>query len=394
MTMSDLVFEAAKLRDFFRFFNPDNPKHLAAIDLLQEHVSKADPALMTEQAEWVALFRAPATPPPSAVVENSWAGICKAAAQAGAKFPELLAAQWALESGFGRTPSGNFNYWGVKSTGRIKGTIKKTQEYIGGKWITIEANFRNFTSIQEGVDYVVERWYKDWGEYKGVNRAATREEAAQLLVKEGYATDPAYSTKIIKLLDQYADKGEVKPAAPTKDLSLPVTFFSQLDSTTDQAHRMCFSSTCAMAVDFLKPGKLQTEQKDDFYLRRVQQYGDTTNYQAQLKAMEYFGIKGSYRQNLDISDLRSQLEKGIPVPIGILHKGPSTSPTGTGHWLLVVGLTESHFIVNDPYGEMNVSGGGYLPSTNGDHLKYSIKNLTPRWTVEGPGTGWGILLNK
>lgn len=393
MTMSDLAFAPEKLRDFFRHFNPENPKHLAAVDLLQEHVIKADPALMTDQAEWVGLFRAPSTPPPSSMVENTWAGIATAATQAGCMFPDVIAAQWALESGFGRYPAGRFNYWGIKSTGRTKGTIKTTKEFIDGKWITIEANFRNFASIQEGVDYLVTRWYKDYQNYKGVNRATTREEATRLLVQEGYATDPAYSSKLQKLLEQYAPEKSGAPAAP-KELSLPVPFFSQLDSNTDQGYRMCFSSTCAMAVEFLRPGRLKTAQKDDYYLRRVQQYGDTTDPQAQLKALDYFGVKGSFRQNLDLGNIRSQLQKGIPVPMGVLHKGPSHSPTGTGHWLLVVGLTESHLIVNDPYGEMNIVAGGYLANTNGNHLKYSVKNFLPRWTVEGPGTGWGILFNK
>lgn len=396
MTMSDLALAPGKLRDFFKYFNPDNPQHLAAVDLLQQHVAKADPSLMVEQAEWIELFRAKAPQQePAAEVENTWAGIEKAASIAGAKFPEVLAAQWALESGFGRYPSGKFNFWGVKQTGRTGGTIKTTKEFIKGEWVTIEARFMNFASIQEGVDYVVNRWYKDYEAYKGINRAATREEAAQLLVKEGYATDPAYSRKLIKLLDQYAGSTTKLPSDKDTGIDLPVPFFSQLDSETDQAYRMCFSSTCAMAVDFLRPGKLQSSQKDDFYLKRVQQFGDTTDYKAQLRAMESFGVRGSYRQNLALSDIKIQLEKGIPVPIGVLHKGPNTAPTGTGHWLLVVGLLDdSYLVVNDPYGEMSVITGGYLANKNGDHLKYSIKNFLPRWTVEGPGTGWGILLNK
>ncbi|MFM9047674.1 MAG: hypothetical protein ACKOOH_08485, partial [Cyanobium sp.] len=38
--------------------------------------------------------------------------------------------------------------------------------------------------------------------------------------------------------------------------TLPVPYFCQRDSATWQGHRMCFSSTCAMAAAFLKPGCL------------------------------------------------------------------------------------------------------------------------------------------
>jgi hypothetical protein len=398
--MSDLAFSSGKLRDFFKYFDPENPKHLEAVDLLQEHVAKADLSLMTEKSEWVSKFRSVSEPAPQLEIDNTWAGISQAAAISGAKFPELLAAQWALESGFGRYPSGKFNYWGIKATGRSGGTIKTTKEFINNEWITIEARFQNFSSVQDAVDYLVIRWYKDYEQYKGVNRAATREEAAKMLVAEKYATDPTYSNKLISLMEQYAPNG-AKVAKPPAELAkalsleLSVPFFSQLDSQTDQGWRMCFSSTCAMAVEYLKPGTLKGDQKDDFYLKKVQQYGDTTDYQAQLKTLQYFGVKASYRQNLGINDIRSQLEKGIPIPIGVLHKGPSSSPTGSGHWLLVVGLTDTgSFVVNDPFGEMNVAAGGYVQNTNGNHLKYSIKNLLPRWNVEGPNSGWGIILSR
>jgi flagellum-specific peptidoglycan hydrolase FlgJ len=47
----------------------------------------------------------------------------------------------------------------------------------------------------------VTQWYKDYKGYKGVNRARTREECARLLKAEGYATDPVYSQKLIKIMN-------------------------------------------------------------------------------------------------------------------------------------------------------------------------------------------------
>jgi len=68
--------------------------------------------------------------------------------------------------------------------------------------IKVDAWFKNFTSLDACVGYIVDRWYKDYKGYKGVNRASTPEECAQLLVKEGYATDPLYATKLQRLLKE------------------------------------------------------------------------------------------------------------------------------------------------------------------------------------------------
>jgi hypothetical protein len=67
---------------------------------------------------------------------------------------------------------------------------------------------------------------------------------------------------------------------------LSVPWFSQLDSSTDQARRMCFSSSCAMLLAFLRPGVLSGANGDDQYLQRVLRYGDTTGVAAQLQAWE------------------------------------------------------------------------------------------------------------
>jgi len=143
---------------------------------------------------------------------NSWEGVMAAAKVAGARYPELVAAQWALESGWGKHTSGRNNYFGIKG----KGTVKPTTEFVNGARVHVDAEFMDFADLGGCVQYLVTRWYRDWESYEGVNRAASRELAAQELVKQGYATDPKYADKLIKLM---ADKAE-KPAAPLK----PVLF--------------------------------------------------------------------------------------------------------------------------------------------------------------------------
>lgn len=176
------------------------PHQRDAVIKLGEHIRQADRGLLVETAEWVEDFR----------TDWGWAAIRELAAKAGAKHPDLVAAQWALESGWGGAMSGRNNPFGLKG----EGTVRRTTEVVNGKEVSIEAEFRDFPSIKAAVEHLVSRWYMDYTapggkEYRGVNRAGSRDEAARLLVKEGYATDPAYAKKLIKLMD---DNAPARPA--------------------------------------------------------------------------------------------------------------------------------------------------------------------------------------
>ncbi len=141
----------------------------------------------------------------------TWDVVVKTAKKAGSAWPECVAAQWALESGWGQHTSGKNNYFGLKGSG----STVETKEFINGQWITIKAGFIDFPDLKTCVSYLVDRWYKDFDGHKGVNRAASRNECARLLVKEGYATDPDYSTKLIQIMDrQLQNIGEKKDADP------------------------------------------------------------------------------------------------------------------------------------------------------------------------------------
>jgi hypothetical protein len=171
---------------------------------------------------------------------------------------------------------------------------------------------------------------------------------------------------------------------------LSVPWFAQLDSATDQARRMCFSSSCAILLAFLKPGSLTGSNGDDQYLARVRQFGDTTDPAAQIKALASYGITARFSKQASFSTLEQQIGAGIPVPCGYLHRGPVSSPAGGGHWLIVVGITATHVIVHDPLGEADLVNGTTLGGT-ARFCRYSRANFGRRWMVEGAGTGWAVL---
>lgn len=171
---------------------------------------------------------------------------------------------------------------------------------------------------------------------------------------------------------------------------LRVPYYSQRDSQTAHALRMCFSSSCAMLLEAIRPGTLQGPNGDDAYLGRVLRYGDTTDSVSQLKALQSFGVNASLTHGADWLTIQRQIDAGFPVPIGILHKGPVSAPQGGGHWICAIGYADDALIVHDPFGNLDLMNGTYTNNW-GARLRYSKRNLGPRWMVEGPGTGWAII---
>ena len=177
---------------------------------------------------------------------------------------------------------------------------------------------------------------------------------------------------------------------------LPVAqYYLQGDSRTAHGDRMCFSSSMAMGIKYLWPQSLLGFNADDDYLRTVLKYGDTTNAQAQINAAADYNIKATFVRNGTRQALIDRLSAGLPVPVGFLHHGASLSPIGGGHWILLVGATNTHGIFHDPYGKMDEVRGGYPKrGVGGKFVEYSWQHWLPRWEADGPRTGWFMDLRR
>jgi hypothetical protein len=176
-----------------------------------------------------------------------------------------------------------------------------------------------------------------------------------------------------------------KPPVSPGVLSVP--YYPQTDNYRD-AQRTCNSSSCAMCLEYFKPGTLQGAKGDDAYIRKVFSVGDTTNHDVQTKVLDSYGVRSEFRYNLSFSDVDRELSAGRPVVIGILHRGSLSAPTG-GHMVVVTGKTpQGDYIVNDPYGSLN---DGYTGAVeNGKSAVYKKSDLTYRWLDKGKDkTGWG-----
>ena len=165
-------------------------------------------------------------------------------------------------------------------------------------------------------------------------------------------------------------------------------FYSQVDSATSHGQRMCRSSTNAMAIKYLKPEALKGSNADDQYLKSVLKYGCTTYPLPHEKAALEYGVRLQNFTNGTVKTLLGALKLG-PVGVGFLHHGPATAPRGGGHWVLLIGATETHGIFHDPYGELdNVNGGYDRIGSGGKAVRYSWKNFLPRWASASIGPGF------
>lgn len=107
--------------------------------------------------------------------------------------PSVVLAQGGLESGWRETSKTLF---GIKGTGQTL----MTQEFINGQYVTVSANFKTYSNLTEAVIQYYELMNNS--RYAAVKDLKTAEEQIKFIHAAGYATDPNYAEKIIKIISQ------------------------------------------------------------------------------------------------------------------------------------------------------------------------------------------------
>ena len=193
-------------------------------------------------------------------------------------------------------------------------------------------------------------------------------------------------------------RAQGSPAAPppafTNKPTNPLTgfpWFPQLDNGPE-GWRQCQSSSVAMCLAYLGAGNI----RDDVdYLRIVERFGDTTSQTAHQQALASLGVRARFVTNCTAAQLQAEIRSGLPAAIGHLHHGPVSAPSGGGHWIACYGFDSRSWIVNDPFGELDLVSGTWARqggnSGRGQH--YSYRNLNPRWLAEGAASGWAWLFS-
>ncbi|MHB8472770.1 MAG: flagellar assembly peptidoglycan hydrolase FlgJ [Gammaproteobacteria bacterium] len=145
---------------------------------------------------------------PQAFVQSVWPHAQQAARDLGVR-PEVLVAQAALETGWGRAMmqqadgSSSHNLFGIKaSTGWVGAQVSvPTLEYADGIAVRTRASFRAYGSFADSFNDYVD-FLKSNPRYREALAQADNPAAfANALQRAGYATDPAYAQKITAIVN-------------------------------------------------------------------------------------------------------------------------------------------------------------------------------------------------
>lgn len=111
-------------------------------------------------------------------------------------------AQAAIESGWGASVIGNYNYFGRKAVSGDASEAHVTQEYINGHYVDTVANFKSYESLDDAIEdwcilireepayaRTAAVWDRGWNLTDFVNALAPV-----------YATDPNYAGKVLSTI--------------------------------------------------------------------------------------------------------------------------------------------------------------------------------------------------
>ncbi|MFT8400576.1 MAG: glycoside hydrolase family 73 protein [Lentilactobacillus diolivorans] len=124
--------------------------------------------------------------------------------------PSITLAQAILESDWGdsQLASKYYNLFGVKArSGSNNSVYLDTQEFVNGRYITVKARFQVYNSWDDSLTDHARLLAQgtQWNpqQYHDVLAAQNYLKAADALQKDGYATDPAYTEKLVSIIRNY-----------------------------------------------------------------------------------------------------------------------------------------------------------------------------------------------
>jgi flagellum-specific peptidoglycan hydrolase FlgJ len=157
----------------------------------------AAPSVATPPAVAAAPMGATSIPAGGAEFTNSVMPLAQAASEKTGIDPRLITAQAALETGYGKSAPGN-NLFGIKSHGQPGGNVLPTTEVVNGQPVRTTDSFAAYASPADSANGYADFINKN-PRYAPLKAAQGLEAQAAALGQSGYATDPNYGQKVLKI---------------------------------------------------------------------------------------------------------------------------------------------------------------------------------------------------
>ncbi|MBW4695304.1 MAG: C39 family peptidase [Lyngbya sp. HA4199-MV5] len=160
--------------------------------------------------------------------------------------------------------------------------------------------------------------------------------------------------------------------------------------------RQCNTTSNTMLANYVLKGELTTKAKEQrlpepesIYMRIVSKYGDTTDHDAQTKALQELGIESYFSYTLSSKDVLLSLKAGIPVIAGFAYKY-------SGHICIIVGHdpTNKVWLVHDPYGTRHGASDNYDIGIGGAFDPYGYDTMQRIFWDQGGEAGWGRIVTS
>lgn len=189
---------------------------------------------------------------------------------------------------------------------------------------------------------------------------------------------------------------------PTKKL-LNVDHFDQNDNDSDlfgPGWRQCCMTSNAMAANYIlkqhgleslsvQAKRLGYSEAESVYGRILNTFGDTTDHDANTKALAEFGLESYWSTSLGIDQVIASVDADMPMPAGLIYKG-------SGHILCFTGYDRNRkkIIANDPYGVRNGAQDFYaiVGGYSGKNDEFSFDLIRDIWA--NPNDGWGRVFTR
>lgn len=181
---------------------------------------------------------------------------------------------------------------------------------------------------------------------------------------------------------------------------LPATYYYQTDNPSGEGYRECCATSNAIMLNYVRNGWLDAQAKqkgitqpEAIYLDRLAHHGDTTNHDANTRALRDLGVDSYWSTSLTLEDLYIAIRNNIPSVVGLDYKGPDH-----GHIAVVVGfdIKKRTIVVHDPYGARLAGTDEWIvnekhASERGKFDVYSLDTFELLWFPDG-SKGWGRIV--